>query len=174
MGIVREYKKRSRGGRSLGTATAALLCVAMYGHPIPADAASHPAGGGDFHGGGGMHTGAAGFHGGGMHAAGGFHGDFHDSFHGEFHGRPAGLPAGYAGAHAGHWSQGFHGNHHWAGGGLVGWTLFPDQFGVVPYDGYYGYGSVAGAPVWYYCSDPPGYYPYVSQCYTAWQTVPAG
>ncbi len=27
--------------------------------------------------------------------------------------------------------------------------------------------------VWYYCSNPAGYYPYVSQCSTAWQTVPA-
>jgi hypothetical protein len=26
---------------------------------------------------------------------------------------------------------------------------------------------------WYYCSDPPGYYPDVTQCNTGWQTVPA-
>ena len=33
----------------------------------------------------------------------------------------------------------------------------------------YGYGPYP----WYWCSDPPGYYPYVAQCNTAWQTVPA-
>jgi len=26
---------------------------------------------------------------------------------------------------------------------------------------------------WYYCSDPAGYYPYVTQCNTGWQTAPA-
>jgi hypothetical protein len=26
---------------------------------------------------------------------------------------------------------------------------------------------------WYYCSNPSGYYPYVAQCDTGWQTVPA-
>ena len=33
-----------------------------------------------------------------------------------------------------------------------------------------------GAPqeqLWYYCRDPQGYYPYVSQCNQAWQPVPA-
>jgi hypothetical protein len=25
----------------------------------------------------------------------------------------------------------------------------------------------------WYCSDPAGYYPYVAQCNTGWQTVPA-
>jgi hypothetical protein len=25
---------------------------------------------------------------------------------------------------------------------------------------------------WCYCSDPAGYYPYVTQCHTGWQTVP--
>ena len=24
---------------------------------------------------------------------------------------------------------------------------------------------------WYYCADPAGYYPYVTQCYTGWQAV---
>jgi hypothetical protein len=26
---------------------------------------------------------------------------------------------------------------------------------------------------WYYCPNPPGYYPYVAQCATNWQQVPA-
>ncbi len=31
----------------------------------------------------------------------------------------------------------------------------------------------ASVPTWYYCSDPPGYYPYVSACNQNWQPVPA-
>jgi hypothetical protein len=27
---------------------------------------------------------------------------------------------------------------------------------------------------WYYCQNPAGYYPYVQQCPTQWQPVPAG
>ena len=52
----------------------------------------------------------------------------------------------------------------WSGG--WGW---PDYY--YPNGGYYGSGPYAG--YWYYCADPPGYYPYVTQCNTAWQTVPA-
>jgi phage terminase large subunit-like protein len=26
---------------------------------------------------------------------------------------------------------------------------------------------------WYYCADPPGYYPYVPQCFRNWERVPA-
>jgi hypothetical protein len=29
------------------------------------------------------------------------------------------------------------------------------------------------AQTWYYCSNPPGYYPHVASCYTGWQQVPA-
>jgi hypothetical protein len=28
--------------------------------------------------------------------------------------------------------------------------------------------------MWYYCSDPAGYYPYITQCDTGWQPVPGG
>lgn len=28
-------------------------------------------------------------------------------------------------------------------------------------------------PVWYYCGNPAGYYPYVPRCAIPWQTVPA-
>ena len=48
-------------------------------------------------------------------------------------------------------------------------------FGFYPYYGYYDYGGY-GQPysqTWYYCSDPAGYYPYVTQCNTGWQPVPA-
>ena len=38
----------------------------------------------------------------------------------------------------------------------------------------YGYGSHPNArQTWYYCSDPAGYYPYVTQCKIGWQSVPA-
>jgi hypothetical protein len=53
----------------------------------------------------------------------------------------------------------------WWGGGW-GW---PDYY--YPDGGYYRYEPYAG--YWYFCPDPPGYYPYVTQCNTAWQTVPA-
>ena len=29
------------------------------------------------------------------------------------------------------------------------------------------------AQYWYYCDNPPGYYPYVATCMTAWRPVPA-
>src|SRR6516162_6374155 len=87
---------------------------------------------------------AGGFHGGG----GGFHGDrFHD---GRFH---AGR---------------FHDNRFFFGGGFVDpwWGYYPDY-------GYYDYGQSYASQTWYYCSDPAGYYPYVTQCNTGWQAVPA-
>ena len=88
--------------------------------------------------------GGGGFHGGG----GGFHGDrFHD---GRFHdGR-------------------FHDNRFFFGGafGYPWWGYYPDY-------GYYDYSSPYSSQIWYYCSDPAGYYPYVTQCNTGWQPVTA-
>jgi hypothetical protein len=95
-------------------------------------------------GGGGFH-GGRGFHGGGFHG-GGFHG-------GGFHGR------GFGGFHR----HGFHG-----GGFFPGFGGF-----YYPYYGYYDYGQPPSSQTWYYCSDPAGYYPYVTQCNTGWQMVPA-
>ncbi|MEI9987510.1 MAG: hypothetical protein WDN69_32845 [Aliidongia sp.] len=68
-------------------------------------------------------------------------------------------------------------------------------FGVPVYPGPYYYGPpvVYGAPIayppppaaapqpslapqpqqWYYCSSPAGYYPYVQNCASGWQAVPA-
>jgi hypothetical protein len=89
----------------------------------------------------------AGPHGGG----GGFHGG---GFHGGgFHGR------GFGGFHG----RGFH-----AGGFHPGFGVF-----YYPYYGYYDYGQPPSSQTWYYCSDPAGYYPYVTQCDAGWQTVPA-
>ena len=90
----------------------------------------------------------AGPHGGG----GGFHGGFHgDRFHdGRFHdGR-------------------FHDNRFFFGGGLAypWWGYYPDY-------GNYDYSQPYSSQTWYYCSDPAGYYPYVTQCNTGWQAVPA-
>jgi hypothetical protein len=96
-------------------------------------------------GGGGFHGGGGGFHGGGFHA-GGF---------GGFHGRFAGM------------HRGFDGRRDGFGVGL--------GFGYYPYgwDYYPDYDQSYSSQTWYYCSDPAGYYPYVTQCTVGWQTVPA-
>ena len=68
----------------------------------------------------------------------------------------------------------------WIVGGV--WYFYPAP--VYPYpDPYLPPGAVAppvtgpglGSPqqYWYYCANPAGYYPYVPQCGTAWQGVPA-
>src|SRR6266436_4951555 len=58
------------------------------------------------------------------------------------------------------------------GGFRGGWggTYYPGGYGYYPYDSYYGQGQYSSSGTWYYCADPAGYYPYVSQCYTDWQT----
>ena len=139
------YRARPRIGRALAIA-AALLCATALSQPNPAYAGGFHGGGGGFHGGG-----FGGFHGGGFHGGfhgGGFHGDrFHD---GRFH---AGR---------------FHDNRFFFGGGFVDpwWGYYPDY-------GYYDYGQSYSSQTWYYCSDPAGYYPYVTQCNNGWQAVPA-
>jgi hypothetical protein len=103
----------------------------------------NPAHAGGFHGGGG----GGGFHGGG----GGFHGGGFGAFHGGgFHG------------------DRFRDNRFFFGGsfGYPWWGYYPDY-------GYYGDSQPYFSQTWYYCSDPAGYYPYVTQCNTGWQAVPA-
>jgi hypothetical protein len=88
-----------------------------------------------------------------LHGGGGFHGG---GFHGGYHG--------------------WHGGYGGFGLGLgLGFGLAPLAYGwgYYPYDGYYGYSEPYPAQTWYYCSNPPGYYPYVTQCSTGWQAVPA-
>jgi hypothetical protein len=46
------------------------------------------------------------------------------------------------------------------------WGSYPDY-------GYYDYSQPYTGQTWYYCSDPAGYYPYVTQSNTGWQPVPA-
>jgi hypothetical protein len=129
-------RNRSRIGKALGTAAAALLCLAAFSQPNLAHAEPH-GGGGGFHGGGGSH-GGGGFHGGG----------FRPPF-GELHG---------GGFHDGR----FHSGRFFGG---VGWG------GYYPYYGGYDDAQPSYPQTWYYCTDPAGYYPYVTQCYTGWQAV---
>jgi hypothetical protein len=91
----------------------------------------------------------AGPHGGG----GGFHGGGFGGFRGGgFHGRDFGRFQG----------REFFGLGYPYG---YGWDYYPD-YG-------YDYDQPSISQSWYYCSDPAGYYPYVTQCNTGWQTVPA-
>jgi hypothetical protein len=63
----------------------------------------------------------------------------------------------------------FHDNRFFFGGsfGYPWWGYYPDY-------GYYDYSQPYSSQTWYYCSDPAGYYPYVTQCNTGWQAAPAG
>jgi hypothetical protein len=57
---------------------------------------------------------------------------------------------------------------------VLGSPYYPYSYGGDYYP-YYGYdaGQPTTSQTWYYCSDPAGYYPYVTQCNTGWQAVPA-
>lgn len=73
----------------------------------------------------------------------------------------------------------FHGDHDgragwwWIVNG--GWYFYPRP--IYPYPNTYAPPVVAPAPpaggFWYYCYNPPGYYPYVPRCATRWVAVPA-
>src|SRR6202011_4554381 len=153
----------------------------------------HAGGVGGFHGGapGGFHAGTpGGFHAGNV---GGFHGGAPGGFHpGGFSGSGfhvispgAGMDRSHAGEFRGGarsdsivmrgGERGGHWAHGWANGGCgVGRGYDPylwSSDGV--YDDYSGDGQADASQSWYYCSDPAGYYPYIAQCNTSWQTVPA-
>jgi hypothetical protein len=53
----------------------------------------------------------------------------------------------------------------------------PAGYGLPPQTDYLpspdGAAGAVGPQVWYYCQDPMGYYPYVRDCSTNWQAVPA-
>lgn len=160
--------------RTLARGAGAVLFSAILGTSGPALAAH---GGGGFHG-GGFHGGA--FHVAGLHGAhvhvGGFH---HHAF--------------YSGRYHGGWNYGFYPglglglafglDCPWDGGyyyppydGYYGTaTPYAGYYGnTTPHNGYYGTASLYAAMTnWYYCSNPAGYYPYVTQCYGTWQAVPA-
>ncbi|HJU72073.1 MAG TPA: hypothetical protein VJ603_09510 [Paucimonas sp.] len=81
----------------------------------------------------------------------------------------------------GHWTHGRHDGRSgwwWVVGTI--WYFYPEP--VYPYpDPYQPPLTVLPPPAppaappryWYYCPNPPGYYPYVPQCLTNWQRVPA-
>lgn len=81
---------------------------------------------------------------------------------------------------SGHW---FHGRHAGQSGWwwIVGptWYFYPAR--VYPYPDPFLPPIVTPSPAapatapgyWYYCPNPPGYYPYVARCNQAWQRVPA-
>jgi hypothetical protein len=138
--------KRLRIASRSGVAIVALAGLLAVTGPVPAEAA-HGGGGGGFHGGGG------GFHGGGFHA-GGFGGGFHGHFG------------------AGHFDRGrfgFRPGWGWGAAGVAAIPFFYDWDNA----GYGGSQPEASSQYWYYCQDPAGYYPQVTQCSTAWQPVPA-
>jgi hypothetical protein len=79
---------------------------------------------------------------------------------------------------AGHWFQGHHFGRFgwwWIVGGV--WYYYPAP--VYPYPNPFQppLALVPPAPpdtqFWYYCPNPPGYYPYVARCGANWQRVPA-
>jgi hypothetical protein len=151
---------RRNVGAATGFLAAALLCLATVAEPNLAHAAHVGGGGGGFHGGagGGFHGGGGGFHSGGL---GGFHGGGFGGFH------AGGFSGGGVG---GQWQHGRRDgrNGSWSGSDTYLWS------GDGLYDDSYGSGQSDAAQYWYYCSNPAGYYPYVSQCNLPWQTVPAG
>jgi hypothetical protein len=80
--------------------------------------------------------------------------------------------------HGGRWHQGRHAGRFgwwWIVGGV--WYYYPAP--VYPYPDPYQPPLVVATPApptgqfWYYCANPPGYYPYVPRCGTRWQRVPA-
>jgi len=91
---------------------------------------------------------AAGFHG----RPGAFHGGFAGFPHGRFHGfRSCLVVVPVFGA--------------WSVGAGLGWLYYS-----YPNESYYGQGPYTQ---YWYCEDPPGYYPDVVQCNTCRQMVPA-
>ena len=142
-----EPSAQPRIGRALAIA-AALLCATAFSQPNLAYAGPHGGGGG--------------FHGGGM---GGFHGSGFGGFHGHF----AGMHNGFGERH-----EGFRDRRGVFIGGLgFGYYGYPYAWDYSPDYGYSGYSQPYSSQNWYYCSDPAGYYPYVAQCNTGWQAVPA-
>lgn len=110
----------------------------------------------------------------------GWHGDRHDR-HDDRRGDWHGDIRHFHDRDFDHWRAGrwYHGRHTgrlgwwWIVGGT--WYFYPAP--VYPYPNPYLPPTVApppaAAPVWYYCANPPGYYPYVPQCAAPWQAVPA-
>jgi len=144
------------GARKIGGTLAIAIAVLLFAAAPFQLAAANPAHGGGS--GGSFHAGGSGFHGGVFHGGGAQGGGFHGgAFHRRFR---AGVAVGVGGIYAPYlW---YYGNPYY------------DYNGYYPDYGDSGYAQPDAGPVWYYCSDPAGYYPCVTQCNTGWQTVPAG
>ena len=77
--------------------------------------------------------------------------------------------------HDGHWYHGDHDRHHgwwWVVGG--GWFWFAEPVYPSP-DFYVPPQVVVAVPpsqYWYWCDQPAGYYPYITQCTVPWRAVP--
>jgi len=87
-----------------------------------------------------------------------------------------GFHNGFGGERGGHWYHGWHGGRYgwWLAGPGLAWTYYDYPYwGSYPDYDNYGYSQPYASQTWYYCSDPAGYYPYVAQCNTGWQAVPA-
>ena len=104
------------------------------------------------------------------HGGGGFRGG------GGFHGGGVGRFRGGGFRHDGFRGGGFRGRGGWWWGGALGLATVPYAYGWDNYPSYGTYGGSASdtSQYWYYCQNPAGYYPYVAQCSTNWQPVPAG
>jgi hypothetical protein len=137
--------------------TLLLVLLLLVGSTSYADARSGRSG---FHG--GRHDG---FHGRGH---GGFHGRRHDGRHDGFHGRGFGHRHFIPHHRFGH----IHRSHpHFHGGVFFDvsplWVTPAPYIGITP--------APPPPPVWYYCTDPPGYYPTVPACTVPWIPVaPSG
>ena len=98
---------------------------------------------------------------------------------GRRHGRAAPIagsglpaPAGFRGGFGGGFG-GIYAPYWWDYGyPYYDYGYYPD-YGNYYGQPYYNYGQPNAAQTWYYCSNPAGYYPYVTQCNTGWQAVPA-
>jgi len=131
---------------------ALVLAFALVASSFVGTADAAGRGGGGFHGGGGgFRGGIGGFRGG---IRGGVYGGFGFRLYscGPYLGSPYdySLPCGY--------------------------YPYPGDFYSYPANGApYPAESVAapGAPYWYYCDDPKGYYPQVTTCSDRWRAIPA-
>ena len=163
----------------------ALVAALAFGAPAIAQPAGDPpgahGGGAGSHGGGGGRAGGApvGGRGGAAHSAfaGGVRGGRFD-FHGRAFSALNPQERGYWGG--GQWMHTWH-------NGVFGWWWFLDDYWyfypepIYPYPTYiapYDYNGTSGPPLaapvyWYRCDNPPGFYPYVSECPGGWEAVPA-
>jgi hypothetical protein len=99
----------------------------------------------------------------------------HFAFHHDFAHFSVGERSAWVG---GRWNHGYHNGRFgwwWFAGGA--WYFYNAP--IYPYPGYVSdtyvdddsYGPQGQS--WYYCQNPPGYYPYVQRCRMQWQPVPA-